>query len=304
MGVDVKSDVSARCERKRLRQPDIDGQFGRIGRAQPGIIHPERLEIDVFGMKIPDTPGKRGVLRERDSLLFARAGAIVFGADLPAAEARNAETGRLADQQGLRFHAATLDVSQEAAVRDWIERGVAEAGKIDILYNNAGFAHFLPVEDLTQHHWHDTLRCELDVVFFPTRQAWPHVRRQRGGSIINVASISGSLGTPLLPGVPHAAGKGGVLGATKQFALEGAPYGIRVNAISPGPTWTPVTRAALADDPRGREIFESLPSLHRAGDPEDIAYAAVFLASDEASWITGIDLPVDGGYGSKGGVRS
>lgn len=233
--------------------------------------------------------------------LFARAGAIVYGADILGDE--NQQTAAIVEQAGGIFIGCELDVSDEACVSNWIEQGVANHGRIDVLYNNAGFAHFAPVSHMSYAQWSETLKHELDVVFLPSRSAWPHMMSQRAGSIINVASVSGMIGTPLLPAIAHAAGKGGVIGVTKQFALEGAPYGIRVNSISPGPIITPVTQQVLDADPAFRAEFNGWPSLARPGQPVDVAYAALFLASDEAAWITGVNLPVDGGYSGKGGRR-
>ena len=254
--------------------------------------------------KVAFITGTAGGQGRAVALLFARAGAVVFGADLKASEVANAETLRLACSEHLTFFAATVDVAEEGPVRQWIDDGVAQMGRIDILYNNAGFAHFEPVEQLTQAHWTETLKYELDVVFNPTRFAWPHMKRQRGGLIINVASVAGMIGTPILPAVAHAAGKGGVIGVTKQYAVEGANDGIRVNSISPGGIWTPATRGAITTSNPYFEFFENMAALHRVGEPEDVAYAALFLASDEAAWITGINLMVDGGYGAKGGARA
>lgn len=252
--------------------------------------------------KVAFVTGTAGGQGRAVALLFARAGARVFGADLPASAARNAETAALADADNLAFAPASVDVSDEVATKAWIEAGVAEAGRIDILYNNAGFAHFAPIEMMTQTQWSETLKYELDVIFNPTRFAWPHMVEQKSGVIINVASGAGSLGTPLFPAAAHSAGKGGVLGLTRHLAVEGAPANIRVNAISPGSIWSPAT-SALTDDMPYKRVFIHASALARVGEPEDVAFAALFLASDEAAWITGIDLPVDGGYSCKGGVR-
>ena len=236
------------------------------------------------------------------ALLYARAGATVLGADIN--ESGNAETAALFRSEALSFVASVADSADEAATRNWIDTGVAKFGRIDVLYNNAGFAHFAPLEALTQAQWSETLKYELDVVFNPSRFAWPHMKRQRGGSIINVASVAGMLATPMLPSIAHAAGKGGVISVTRQLSIEGAVHGIRVNSISRGPIVTATTKPVLDADPVFRAAFEGWPSLARPGQPEDVAYAALFLASDEAAWITGINLPVDGGMSSKAGARA
>jgi NAD(P)-dependent dehydrogenase (short-subunit alcohol dehydrogenase family) len=149
---------------------------------------------------------------------------------------------------------------------------------------------------MTPTQWSETLRYELDIVFYPAQAAWKHMVQAGGGSIVNVASVSGMMATEKLPAVAHAAAKGGVIAMTRQLAVDGAPHNIRVNSISPGPILTPVTRAALESDPEFRATFESYPRLGRVGEPEDVAYAALYLASDESAWITAINLVVDGGW--------
>ena len=237
------------------------------------------------------------------ALLFARAGASVLGADLPGMEEQHEQTAAMARSEGLSFEPAYLDVSDGAQCQAWIDAGVAKHGRIDILYNNAGIAHFASPGEMTEYQWRDTLRGELDVVFYPTKYAWPHLVRGGGGTIINVASVSGMLATPRLPAIAHAAGKGGVIAMTRQYALEGGDHNIRCNSISPGGILTPANRDYLAADPEFAEYWERHPVLHRHGEPEDVAFAALFLASDEAVWITGANLPVDGGMSCRAGVR-
>ncbi len=244
--------------------------------------------------KVAFVTGTGGGQGRAVALAFARAGAMVIGCDYN--EQLNAETMEIARQKNLNVISSTLDCSNPELARRWIDDGVAKFGKIDILYNNAGFAHFAPVEHMTPTEWSETLRYELDIVFYPTQAAWPHLVANRGGSIINVASVSGMRATERLPAVAHATGKGGIIAFTRQISLEGAPHQIRVNSISPGPILTPVTEAALKADPVFKATFEGWPRLGRVGQPEDIAYSALFLASDESAWITGINLVVDGGW--------
>lgn len=270
------------------------------------IVSPPASTGSVTGRlagKVAFVTGTAGGMGRSVAQLFCRAGATVYGADIAASTEKNEETSRLIAAEGGTFHAASVDVADENAAKRWIDAGAQADGRVDILYNNAGFAHFAPISEMSQQQWSETLRGELDVIFSPTKAAWPYMERQKGGSIINVASITGMLGTPILPSIAHAAGKGGAIAVTRQYAVEGAAAGIRVNSISPGPVWTPVTRQVVQPDDPYYPVFTNLALLGRVGEPEDIAYAALFLASDEAVWITGINLPVDGGYASKGGVR-
>jgi meso-butanediol dehydrogenase/(S,S)-butanediol dehydrogenase/diacetyl reductase len=210
---------------------------------------------------------------------FAREGATVIGGDL------------------LGEADAFLDVTDEASVAAWVNTAVAEHGRIDILYNNAGAVRFLALEDQSLADWRFTLAAELDSVFLVSRAAWPHLRASHG-SVINVGSVAGLAGSMTNRRTAHAASKGAVIALTRQLAAEGAPYGIRVNCISPGMISTPGAREnLLAPDHPMREIARSIP-LGRLGRPEDVVSAAVFLSSDEATYITGANLVIDGGWSS------
>jgi len=234
------------------------------------------------------------------ALLFARAGAIVVGSDRKADAI--AVTKDLAAREGLELQLSVVpDLADPEAARQWIEGAVSRNGRLDVLYNNAASVTFAPVEALTPELWTQTLRGELDIVFMPTRAAWPHLAR-RGGSIINSASLSGMRALEYVGAAAHAATKGGVIAMTRQLALEGAPFGIRCNSISPGPIATPATKQALDADPVFKRHVEGWPLLGRGGEADDVAYTALFLASDESAWITGINIAVDGGMSSKTGI--
>ena len=249
---------------------------------------------DRLAGKVAFITGTGGGQGRAVALMFAAAGAVVLGCDHN--EAQNLQTADIAERQGLRVFTTAIDCSDPILARDWINEGVKKFKKIDILYNNAGFAHFAPIETMTSTQWSETLRYELDIVFYPTQAAWKHLVESGGGSIVNVASVSGMKATERLPALAHATGKGGVISLTRQLALEGAPHNIRVNSISPGPILTPVTKTAIEADPELRATFESWPRLGRVGQPEDVAYAALFLASDESAWITASNIVVDGGW--------
>ena len=140
------------------------------------------------------------------------------------------------------------------------------------------------------------LRHELDVVFFPVKHAWPHLKRSASAAVVLVGSTAGITGSMTNARVAHTVTKGGVVALTKQLAAEGAPYGIRVNCVSPGMIETPATRGdLLADDHPMRRIASAIP-LGRVGQPDEVARCARFLASDEASYVTGANLVIDGGW--------
>ena len=140
------------------------------------------------------------------------------------------------------------------------------------------------------------LRHELDVVFFPVKHAWPHLKRSPAPAVILVGSTAGITGSMSNSRVAHTVTKGGIVALTKQLAAEGAPHGIRVNCVSPGMIETQATRSDLlaADHPM-REIARAIP-LGRVGQADEVARCARFLASDEASYVTGANLVVDGGW--------
>jgi meso-butanediol dehydrogenase/(S,S)-butanediol dehydrogenase/diacetyl reductase len=188
-----------------------------------------------------------------------------------------------------------LDVTDEDSVAAWVARAVAEHGRIDVLYNNAGAVRFGPIDEQSFADWRFTLAAELDSVFLASKHAWPHLKASRG-TILNVASTAGISGSMTNQRVAHSASKGGVIAVTRQLAAEGAPHGIRANAISPGMIATPGSEQnLLAPDHPMRTIATAIP-LARLGTAEDIIPAAVFLCSDEAAYITGANLVVDGGW--------
>jgi NAD(P)-dependent dehydrogenase (short-subunit alcohol dehydrogenase family) len=237
---------------------------------------------------ITGTAGGQG--REA-ALRFAAAGAHVIGCDINAEGSR--ETVRLVRARGGRIDAMEpVDLGDPHQARAWIEAAAAVRDRIDILYNNASAARFTPFETFSLEDWHFTVRNELDLVFYATRFAWPWLQRQ-GGLVINIASVAGIAGSGP-GGAAHAATKGAVIALTKQLAMEGAPHGIRVVTISPGFVETPGT-AHLVADPQIREQLLGRNLIKRPGQPRDVAGVALFLAGDDAAYITGSNIVVDGG---------
>lgn len=245
--------------------------------------------------KVALITGTGGGIGRAAALLFAEEGATVVGCDLdPARADETVEQVRAAG--GAMSSSAPVDLTGEAAVGTWIDEAASAHGGVDVLYNNAGLTSFAPLERVTYDDWSFTIRNELDLVFLACKHAWPHLRARGGGSVVNVGSTAGLTGSLTLDRTAHTASKGAVIALTRQLAAEGARHGIRVNAVSPGMTVTPQTQH-LFDDPSHpiSRVASHIP-LGRPGRPEDVARCALFLASDEAAYVTGANLVVDGGW--------
>lgn len=226
---------------------------------------------------------------------FAAEGARVVGCDLD--EAGATRTEELVRAEGGEITVTGgVDLGDADAARAWADASVATYGGIDVLYNNASTQRFAPIEDLAVADWDFTMRNELDLVFYTVKAAWPHLVDHGGGSIINVGSIAAIRGVEFMAQNAHSAAKGGVIALTLQLVVEGGPHGIRANVISPGLVETPNTAPMLADPPERmrRVVLDRIP-LGRHGHVDDVVNAAVFLASDESSWVSGTNIVVDGG---------
>lgn len=243
--------------------------------------------------KVALITGIGGGMGREAALRFAAEGAKVVGCDLY--EEGAAETVAMVKAAGgeiTNFAPVNLSNAEESAA--WIEAAAQVYGGIDILYNNASHPKFGSIEELSIEDWDYVMNNELNLVFYASKAAWPHLKKSKG-VIVNVGSIAGTRGVEFMPQNAHGTAKAGVINLTQQLAVEGGAHGIRVVCVSPGFTVTPSTAWLVEGGPQPfKDNIARIP-LGRVGQPEDIVNAALFLASDEASWITGINLVVDGG---------
>lgn len=241
------------------------------------------------------TGGAKGIGRHYAAALAAE-GARVMIADIVDGAGVAAE---IAARHGANSVAAEIcDVSDEGAVRRLIDATLARFGKIDVLVNNAGISGAnKPTHELTEAEWDQVQAINVKGVFFCTKHVIPHMKRGGGGSIINMSSIYGLIGAGDLP--PYHASKGAVRLMSKTDAMIYAPDKIRVNSVHPGFIWTPMVQNfidAQADPETARKATDAAHPLGSMGEPDDIAWGVVYLASDEAKFITGAELVIDGGY--------
>lgn len=228
------------------------------------------------------------------SLVFAREGAKVVGCDIQV-DANNETVELVRRAGGDMTGIAPIDLTDPEQARQLVEEAVAVYGGLDVVYNNAAMPRFGPMPDFSVEDWRVTIAGELDIPFFVSKFAWPHLVRRGGGVIINVASMAGMIAGEVPPMVAHSAANAGVIGMTRQFALEGARHGIRAVAISPGPVLTPASDRDLGDDQAARDAITRKTLLKRFARPEEIVELAAFLASDRAAYITGANYAADGG---------
>jgi NAD(P)-dependent dehydrogenase (short-subunit alcohol dehydrogenase family) len=242
--------------------------------------------------KVCVVTGTGGSMGRATAVTFAREGALVVGCDVAVEPAEETiEMVRAAGGEMVSLQPCRLSDPGECA--KLVELAVSEFGRIDVLFNLAARSHFHRLEDFTDEEWRAAQQEEIDLVFYLTRAAWPRLKSTRG-VVVNMASLNGSLSFKLLASLAHTTNKAAIIGMTRQLALEGSEHGIRVNSISPGFIESGATRAELEDGDFGRAMRDRT-LLGRFGQPEEVANVALFLASEESSYVTGIDLVVDGG---------
>lgn len=230
------------------------------------------------------------------ALRFAAEGATVLGCDINAATAE--KTVAEAAERGTPIRSLhPVDLTRPADAQRYARAAADAHGRVDVLVNAGAIApHLAGIGEMDyETQWRPTIAGEVDLVFLACQAAWPWLVRSGNASIINFASVNSYRGSRHLAMVAHCAGKGAVLSMTRQLAVEGGPHGIRANSIAPGLIRTAATASAGATTGDLSAAIVARTLLGRLGTPDDIAWFAVYLASDEASWVTGATFSIDGG---------
>jgi NAD(P)-dependent dehydrogenase (short-subunit alcohol dehydrogenase family) len=237
------------------------------------------------------TGGGSGIGRA-SALLFGVEGGLVVAADLDESSVR--ETAKAAGGDAVAYRVDVADEEETLALVAWV---VERFGRVDVLFNNAGISGVGNVEETTLELWEQVMRVNVRGVFLMSRAVAPIMIRQRSGSIINMSSAIAQTG--LARRVSYAASKGAVLSLTKSMQVDLAPHGVRVNALQPGTIMTPFVerylRESYADVEEGRRSIRSRQLTEDLGTADDVAQAALFLASDESRFVLGSGLVIDGG---------
>jgi NAD(P)-dependent dehydrogenase (short-subunit alcohol dehydrogenase family) len=236
--------------------------------------------------------GTGGSMGRASAEAFAREGALIVGCDV-AVDAAEETVQLVRGAGGQMVSLQPCRVSEPEECAKLIELALSEFGRIDVLFNLAARSHFHRLEDFSDGEWRAAQQEEIDLVFYLTRAAWPHLKSSHG-VVVNMASLNGSLSFRQLASLAHTTNKAAVIGMTRQLAMEGGEHGIRVNSISPGFIESNSTKGELEDEEFGRAMRDRT-LLGRFGQPEEVANVALLLASEESSYVTGIDLVVDGG---------
>ena len=238
--------------------------------------------------KVAFVTGFGSGLGQAIAVLFAKEGAAVAGTSTT--EAKGRDTVAMIEKTGKKALFCPGDVTNSAQMKALIDETVKQFGGLDIVVNSAGVRTNGSITEITEEQWDHTIDVNLKGVFVVSRLAIPEMIKRSGGVIINIGARSGMAGQA--GRAAYCASKGGMVTLTEAMAMDHASHKIRVNCICPGPTRTPMVDTST---PEKLARYKTRVPVGRIGEPEDIAYAALYLASDEASMITAAILPVDGG---------
>jgi NAD(P)-dependent dehydrogenase (short-subunit alcohol dehydrogenase family) len=246
---------------------------------------------NTFKDKVALVTGASFGIGRATALAFAKKGAKVVLADWK----ENQETMDLIKNSGGEALFIKCDVSKAADVKALIEKTIATFGQLDYAYNNAGIeGESAPIHECTEENWDKTIAVNLKGIWLCMKYEIPEMLKQGKGSIVNCSSVAGLVGFQGLPA--YVASKHGVIGLTKTAALECSKLGIRVNAVCPGVIQTPMIDRLTGKKKEAIEQFTALEPMARFGLAEEIANAVIWLCSEEASFVTGVAMPVDGGF--------
>jgi NAD(P)-dependent dehydrogenase (short-subunit alcohol dehydrogenase family) len=244
-----------------------------------------------FKNKVAIVTGGSSGIGKATALAFAKKGAKVVVVDW----IENSETVNLIKEMGEEAIFIKCDVSKSTDVKAMVEKTIATFGRLDYAYNNAGIeGTSASTPDCTEENWDKTISINLKGIWLCMKYEIPEILKQGKGVIINCSSVAGLVGFPGLPA--YVASKHGVIGLTKTAALECSKLGIRVNAVCPGVIQTPMIDRLTGNSKEAVEQFTGLEPIGRFGLPEEIANAIVWMCSDEASFVTGHAMAVDGGF--------
>lgn len=244
--------------------------------------------------KVALISGTAGGMGRAAAVVFAAEGASVFGSDIDAA--LQDETEEIVRKAGGTISSlAPVDLATQAGAEAWVAAAIAQNGRIDILYNNASRLRLGPFGEQPFEDWAFTIDNELHLPFLCTQAAWPHLIEGGGGVVINVGSVAALRGVAFAPMGAHGAAKAGVLSFTRHLAVAGSEHSIRAVSITPGMIRTPATQPMFDDPSNQADVLRAATPSRRTGEPEDVARVAAFLASDDASFVNGANVVVDGG---------
>jgi NAD(P)-dependent dehydrogenase (short-subunit alcohol dehydrogenase family) len=245
------------------------------------------LFMSRLSAKVAIVTGATSGIGLRTAQLFVKEGAKVVFSDI------NKSGKDAADAAGKNALFIECDVSDAESVKNLVAKTVEAFGTIDVLINNAGIVYRKPISETSDEDWNATINTNLKGAFLLSREILPIFEKQGKGKIVNMASLAGIVGYENLSA--YSASKGGIIAMTRSLALEYAPKKINVNCICPGAIKTGMTKVIEDNEMILKQILTSIP-VGRMGDPIDIAYAALYLASDESDYVTGASIVVDGGW--------